>query len=95
MSEKEIKSKLNPSLFWEFDFKKIDLKKNKPLIIERVVTRGELDEFLTILAYYGEKSIKEEVIKIRNLDKYTVNYFHLVFKIPKKQFLCYTKRQLD
>ncbi len=94
MRKINLKNILNPRLFWEFDYKRLDTEKNKSLIIERVITRGTLNELLSTINYYGVSAIKKEVIGFPQLDNYTFNFLHITFDIPKNNFKCYTKKQL-
>jgi hypothetical protein len=40
---------LREALFWDIDRANIDLKKNKHLIIERVFSRGNMEEYTQLL----------------------------------------------
>lgn len=86
--KKEI-PKLNNALFWDIDFEQIDYRKNVRFVIERVLTRGNLQDWQELKRFYGLAKIKEEVIQIRYLDKITLNFCHTFFKIPKEKFRCY------
>lgn len=77
---------LNPVLFWDIDIEELDYEKNARQIIERVLTRGILDDWFAIKLYYGIERLKAEVVKIRSLDKITLNFCSKYFKIPKEQF---------
>ena len=56
---------------------KIDEQKNKTIIIERVFTRGDIDDIKIIFKLYGMKVIKKEIVKAGFLDKKTLNWaFH-------------------
>lgn len=84
---------LTKQLFWDTDIKKIDYKKNARSIIERVLTRGTINDWQEIKKYYGLERIKTEIIKIRYLDKITLNFCSKYFQLPKKQFRCYNIQQ--
>ncbi|MEI6823656.1 MAG: hypothetical protein WCL51_17125 [Bacteroidota bacterium] len=85
--------KLNPVLFWDIEFSEIDYEKNARQVIERVLTRGSLNDWFEIKSYYGIERIKTEIIKIRSLDKLTLNFCSKYFNIPLEQFLCYNTPQ--
>ena len=89
MKQKKNTIQLSKTLFWDTDITKIDYEKNARHIIERVLMRGMLSDWFTIKDYYGIERIKSEIIKIRYLDKVTLNFCSKYFKIPKKQFKCY------
>ena len=82
---------LSSHLFW--DIKKPDFNKNKTIVIERVFSRGDIDDIKLIIKIYGLKTIKKEIIKAGFLDKKTLNWASLFLKIPKTKFKCYTKTQ--
>jgi hypothetical protein len=78
--------KFRKVLFWDIDTENLDLKKNRRLIIERVFSRGNLEEFAQILNYYSEREIREIVIKIGTLDKKTLNFISRTFNLELKEF---------
>ncbi|MGI6478100.1 MAG: DUF6922 domain-containing protein [Salinivirgaceae bacterium] len=80
---------LSKTLFWDTDINKLDYEKHSRLIIERVLMRGTLNDWFEIKKYYGLERIKNETLKIRYLDKVTLNFCSKYFKIPKQQFRCY------
>jgi len=45
---------LSKTLFWDTDISKIDPKKHKAYIIDRVLFRGTWEEFKIIINYYGK-----------------------------------------
>ncbi|MBI4648633.1 MAG: hypothetical protein HY738_19120 [Bacteroidia bacterium] len=93
MTKEEFKKKLSKSLFWEFDFKKLDPDKNRRLFMERIITRGNLEQFIAMMKYYDEEIIKNEVVKLRGLRKINANFLHIIFNIPKKLFPCYSRKR--
>lgn len=85
--------KLNPNLFWDIDILELDYEKNARQIIERVVNRGSMNDWFEMKYYYGFDRIKEEIFKIRYLDKITLNFLSNFFKISKNKFKCYNTPQ--
>jgi hypothetical protein len=85
--------KLSPHLFWDTDISSIDFQKNARPIIERVVTRGRLEDWWEIVRYYGLDRIKEEVVKIRAMDIRTMTFLSTVLQIPQAEFRCYKEKQ--
>ncbi len=85
--------KLRQTLFWDVDNKKLNNEQNSRLIIERVFTRGTVDEFKKVMQYYGVAEIKRSIVKIGFLDDKTLNFASHIFKIDKTKFLCYKKKQ--
>ena len=85
----EVINRLSPYLFWDRDIKKLDLINDKELILERVFSRGMENDEKQIFIMYNIDEIKETVIRIKNLDKKTLNYLSIIFGIPREKFRCY------
>lgn len=56
-------------LLWEYDYDSFNFDKGYRLVIERVVERGNIDDWRNILWYYGKEKILEVVNWSRQLDK--------------------------
>lgn len=80
---------LTQALFWDTDVTKLDFKKNKVAIIQRILMRGTFEQFKEMLAFYGRRTVKSVAKNARYLDKYTLAFCSVIFKIPKTQFRCY------
>lgn len=70
------------NLFWDTPIEKIDTEKHKNYIIERVLSRGLLSDIYFLLQLYTKKEITIAVKSSRVLDKKTINFCSLYFKIP-------------
>ncbi|RKX17303.1 MAG: hypothetical protein DRP35_11170 [Candidatus Zixiibacteriota bacterium] len=86
----EILQQLSKHLFWDVDISEVDVEKHVRFIVERVVTRGNLNDFKLLLKTYTKKMIAQNVVKIRSLDKKTINFLSIYFDIDKKDFRCYS-----
>ncbi len=73
------------NLFWDTNIKNIDLEKNVRYVVERVVTRGFLEDFYVLLQIYSKETIISALKKSRELDPKTANFCSLYFKIPKNE----------
>jgi hypothetical protein len=73
------------NLFWDSDIKNINLEKNVRYVVERVVTRGFLEDFYVLLQIYSKEIIITALKKSRELDPKTANFCSLYFNIPKKE----------
>lgn len=82
---------IRKELFW--DIKSPDENKNQRLIIERVSSLGNLDEFIEIINFYGKENVINELKKIGFLDPKTFQFVVSFFKIAKNQMKCYIKKQ--
>ena len=52
-------------LFWDTNYNKIDWIKNRKAIIKRIFERGNENEIIEIINFYGKETIKKE---LRNID---------------------------
>jgi hypothetical protein len=73
------------NLFWDANTKNIDLEKNVRYVVERVVTRGFLEDFYVLLQIYSKETIITALKKSRELDSKTANFCSLYFNIPKNE----------
>lgn len=72
-------------LFWDTAIEKIDLQKNKRYIIERVLTRGLLQDFYMLLKIYSTEEIKDALKKSKELDSKTAHFCSHYFNLPKSE----------
>ena len=70
------------NLFWHCDIADIDLQKNKRYVIERVLTRGQMKDFETLLRLYPRDQIIDSVKRAKELDSKTVHFCSWYFNIP-------------
>ena len=75
-------------LFWDVAFDSIDWQKHARFVIARVVSRGNLQDWETLKAMYGNNKIKQEVVCIRSLDPKTLAFLSVYFNIDKNSFRC-------
>ncbi len=85
--------KFSENLFWDVDLTDIDYEKNANQIINRVLLRGNLNDWFEIKDFYGIDQLKEEVVKMRYLDARTLSFCSVYFEIPKTEFRCYNTPQ--
>ena len=61
------KPNLPQHLLWEYDLEKFDYDRSWRIAIERVIERGNLEEWRAVQAYYGKERLKEVVHWSRQL----------------------------
>ena len=83
---------INQAYFWDVSLDKLDESKSKRLIIERIINFGNLQEIKQLIAYFGKDEVTKTICKLNYLDPKTLNFFSLVFRIPKTKFKCYTRK---
>ncbi len=86
---------LRPALFWDVNVEEVDLKKHRASVIERIATRGRLDEFRAMVNFYGHETVKTVLLNARYLDKRTLSYCSLIFDVTITEFRCYKLAQLN
>jgi hypothetical protein len=72
--------------FWDYNYDKFDLEESKNFIIARILSRGNTEDEKKLFDYYGLEVIKNEIVKIRYLDKKILNYYSIVLGIEKENF---------
>ena len=73
------------NLFWDCEVADIDLKKNRRYVVERVLTRGQMEDFKSLLLVYNKEEIVEGILKSRELDPKTAHFCSWYFGIPENQ----------
>jgi hypothetical protein len=95
MSDLDSTFHIDPNLFWDTDVANLDPQKHATYIIERVVSRGQWDDWKNLLAFYGNDRIKNVVISLRHLDPKTHHFLALYFDCPVESFRCYAQKPLN
>ena len=85
------KPKLSKYLFWDINKDNLDYEARASFVLERVFTMGMQEDEWEVNKYYGKERIRKEVVKCKALDKKTLNYLSVFYKIPKRDFVCYRK----
>ncbi len=86
---------LSDRLFWDTNPNMLDWDKDMPLIIERVVQRGTLEEWRVIVKKYGLKKIITLAKELRSMDLLSVNFLAQISGTPITEFRCYNTRPLN
>jgi hypothetical protein len=90
-----INQQINPIYFWDVNIAQMDDIKSKRLIIERVCSLGNLKEIKLLLNVYGKTEVISELCNLNYIDNKTLQFFSIIFNIPKKKFKCYRNKQLS
>ena len=81
---------LTEALFWDVNKALLSEEDHAAFIINRVCMLGLWSDWVLLKKYYGIEKIREELLKARYLDPKTLNYFSLIFNVPKENFRCFT-----
>jgi hypothetical protein len=85
---------INRAYFWDVNFDSLDEERSSRLIIERVLTLGNLDEIKAVFARYGIQTVKSTLTGLNFIDKKNLNFYRLLFNLSNSEFKCCTRRQL-
>jgi hypothetical protein len=87
---------LSPVLFWDFEFDKIDWRRSRLTIMERVLNKGNHSDWAEMIRFYGSDNLvyalKEEINYLTDM---TVEAVCEYFQLSKTELKCYTKKQLN
>lgn len=75
--------------FWDTDFEKLNISKNKRYIISRLYCYGDLKELRWMKATYTEEDIKDVAKNSRNLKPIVANYLRQQYNLKKEEMAYY------
>ena len=75
--------------FWDTNFEKLDIKKNKGYIISRLYCYGDLKAIRWIKHTYSKEEIKEVAKNRRDLKPIVANYLRQQFNLKKEEMAYY------
>lgn len=90
---KHKEARIRKSLFWEYDFERIDWIRMKNLVVQRVIERGRIDDYYAILNLYGLDGVIEEIKKIPYMNAKDQAFVCSVFQINREDLQCCIKKQ--
>jgi len=86
---------LSPHLLWDIDKSKFDWDKMKTIIVQRVIERGNRDDFYAILQQYGGmESVREIVKQTAFYDPRDEALAISLFDLKKEDLVCYKHKRL-
>ena len=65
----QTKPNIPDRLLWEYDLETFNYDRSYKIVIERVLERGDLDEWREIFRYYGEQKILDTIEWSAQLDE--------------------------
>jgi hypothetical protein len=91
LAEKNLKD-LSPHLFWDVDRNAVLPEVHQKFIIQRVLEYGTLNDWQTVLRFYGRETIIETAQTLRSLDPRALAFIAVFSGIPREHFRCYTTK---
>ena len=86
-------AQLNTHLFWDMDLTKFNFNKAISIVVQRVVERGDENDWYAVLNMYGIDAIKNEIKKINSMTDKDMNFVHHCLNIPLNELQCYKNKQ--
>ena len=74
--------------FWDTDVKEVDVNRDKKIIAERILDKGNENATAWLLNNYSARFLKDVVRKTRNLSWRSVYFWQNYFNLNKKEILC-------
>jgi len=93
MTDREYVSAFSDYLFWDVAKNSIDLEKNAPYVIQRVLEYGQLNDWRLLVSRYGTPKIASISKMLRTLDSRALSFISAVSSTPKTEFRCYTTKR--
>ena len=86
---------ISPHLLWDVDQSKLNWDKMKVFIVERVIERGDENDFYAIFKLYGgPKGVREIVKKTSFSDPKDEALARTLFNLKTKDLECYKRKLL-
>lgn len=92
MPEQKCIQGFSEGLFWDVDRNAVDLSKNAPYVVQRVLEYGRIEDWKLLLEYYGLERIVEISRKLRSLEPRALAFISVISHTPIEQFRCYATR---
>lgn len=80
MNEK--RTLVSPHLLWEYNLDTFDYINSKSIVIERVIERGNLEDWKSIFKAYGKEALLEVVYQSKQLSKRDKDFTLLFVNSP-------------
>ena len=85
---------LSKHLFWDIDSNLLEWERSKKTIIERVIERGSLEEWVCIVKVYTLEGIVNTAKMFRTMSPIDLNFIATISNTPKEEFRCFNTRLL-
>jgi hypothetical protein len=85
---------LSKHLFWDIDSNLLEWERSKKTIIERVIERGSLEEWVCIVKVYTLEGIVNTAKTFRTMSPIDLNFIATISNTPKEEFRCFNTRLL-
>ena len=91
----KIKPIFEKRIFWDVNFEQIDYDAKAHFVIERVFSRGDVEDIRHCRRYYGDEKVTAALLHAKYLPLHTIHLASAVIDRPLNEFRCYKLRQLN
>ena len=87
-------SEMKP-LFWDTDIDSLDMERNAPFIISRLLNMGGMRGYIWVVDLFTERQIVDAVMHRRDMRPVVRNFMARRFNVPLDQLTCEPANSLD
>ncbi|WP_205514673.1 DUF6922 domain-containing protein [Longitalea arenae] len=88
------KPNLPKHLFWDWNFDKIDWELGRVSIIDRVIERGNKEQWTEMINFYGEDNVINALkTEIKYLPDYIIDDVCGYFNLKMEELACYERKK--
>ena len=91
----KLKPKFEKRIFWDVNFELIDYDAKASWVIERVFSRGDVEDIRQCRKYYGDDKVTAALLNAKFLPEHRMHLASAVIDKPLNEFRCYILRQLN
>jgi len=82
-------------IFWDVNFEQIDYDAKANFVIERVFSRGDVEDIRQCRRFYGDEKVTTALLHAKYLPEHRIHLASAVIDKPLNEFRCYILRQLN
>lgn len=80
-------------LFWDANLDEIDTEAHAPYIIERILAKGDKEDFHWLQKQYDQEKIVSVIIHNRTLDEKSLNFWCIFYQVDPTQCIHHHSRK--
>lgn len=85
---------VDPTLFWDWDYKKMDFHKAYAAVIARILERGNEKEWEEMIRFYGNEKVVDTIKnEIFYFPTYIIPKIKDYFSISEKEMKCFKEKR--
>jgi len=77
--------------FWDVDFEKLDILKQRPFIATRIFESGDVDAVRWLFQYVPRRELEDTLSRSRGISPKSAHFWSLLLSIDEKNVACLKK----